>query len=139
MTRTGPGKPAGPEIVAGRLDNARAFLAAARDAAALADAGANGNPIVAQVVTAAIAYADALTARFSGRVNQRDHTALTRTLRAALGNRLPKAQERRLARILERKDEAQYGSRRGSLTEARSLLAELEAFAAWAEMTIAGG
>jgi hypothetical protein len=60
-------------------------------------------------------------------------------LRAALGNRLPKAQERRLARILERKDEAQYGSRRGSLVEATSLLAELEAFAAWAEAILAGG
>lgn len=139
MTRAGPSKPAGLEIAAGRLDNARAFLAAARDAAALAEPGANANPILAQVVTAAIAYADALTARFGGRVNQRDHAALPRALRAALGNRLPKAQERRLVRLLERKDEAQYGSRRGSLAEARNLLTELEAFAAWAEATVAGG
>jgi hypothetical protein len=139
VTRAGPGKPAGPEIVAGRLDNARAFLAAARETAMLAEPGANANPITVQVVTAAIAYADALTARFGGRVNQRDHAALPRALRAALGNRLPKAQERRLARLLERKDEAQYGSRPGSLTEAKNLLAELEAFAAWAETTLAGG
>lgn len=139
MTRTGPGRPAGPEVAQGRLDNARAFLAAARDAAALAEPGANANPVTVQIMTAAIAYADALTARFGGRVNQRDHAALPRALRGALGNRLPKAQERRLARILERKDEAQYGSRPGSLTEAKSLLVELEVFAAWTEATIAGG
>jgi len=139
VTRTGPGRPAGPAVAQGRLDNARAFLAAARDAAMLAEPSGNANPITVQIVTAAIAYADALTARFGGRVNQRDHAALPRALRAALGNRLPRAQERRLARLLERKDEAQYGSRLGSLTEAKSLLAELETFAAWAEATIAVG
>ena len=42
----------------------------------LAEPGANANPIMVQIVTAAIAYADALTARFGGRVNQRDHAAL---------------------------------------------------------------
>jgi hypothetical protein len=139
VTRTGPGKPAGPEITAGRLDNACAFLAGAQAAVALAEPGANANPILVQVVSAAVAYGDALTARFGSRINQRDHAALPRALRATLGNRLPKAQERRLARILERKDEAQYGSRRGSLAEARSLLAELETFGAWVEEIMAGG
>jgi hypothetical protein len=105
----------------------------------LAEPHANANPITLQVVTAAIAYADALTARFGGTINRKDHAAAPRTLRAVLGNRLPRVQERRLARIIEHKDEAQYGARTGRLGEAAALLAELEDFAAWAEATIAGG
>jgi hypothetical protein len=133
VTRTGPSRPGDAPFAAGRLESARAFHDAARDAAALAGEGANANPIVAQVVNAAIAYADALTATFSGRVNQRDHAAVRKALRAALGNRLPTAQERRLARILGHKDEAQYGAGRIGLTRARQLLEELDELAAWAE------
>jgi hypothetical protein len=113
----------------------------------LAEPGATTNPITVQLVSATIA--DALTARFGGRVNQRDHAALPRTLRTAFGNRLPMsrlpagssgcnagvarrpagAQERRLVRLLERKDEVRYGPRWGSLIEATSLSAELEGLA----------
>jgi hypothetical protein len=73
VTRTGPSRPGDASFAAGRLESARAFHDAARDVAALAGEGANANPIVSQLVNAAIAYADALTATFSGRVNQRDH------------------------------------------------------------------
>jgi hypothetical protein len=124
-------------LARGRLDNARAFAAAARNAVALADPGDNANPILAHIVNAAIAYTDALTVRYGGRINQQDHAAARRALRAVLGNRLPKAQDRQLARILERKDEAQYGSRRGSLSDAKRLLQELEDFASWAESEFA--
>jgi len=47
-----------------------------------------------------MAYPDALTATFAKKVNQQDHSALVKTLREALGNRLPKSQETRLSRIL---------------------------------------
>ncbi|MGH6942719.1 MAG: hypothetical protein ACREH6_00670 [Geminicoccaceae bacterium] len=137
MTRTGPATPVDPALARGRLDNARAFFTAASNAVALADPHDNANPILTQIVSAAIAYTDALTARYSGVINRQDHAAARKALRAALGNRLPKAQDRQLARILERKDEAQYGFRHGSLTEAARLLRELENFASWAESEFA--
>ncbi|HEX2188113.1 MAG TPA: hypothetical protein VHG51_04410 [Longimicrobiaceae bacterium] len=118
---------------AGRLENARAFRAAAHTAAELAGPGENANPIVSLIVSAAIAYADALTGTLRGRVNQQDHAAARKALRDALGNRLPKSQERGFARILEAKDDAQYGATRGRLSQARELLEDLDAFAAWAE------
>lgn len=136
MTRTGPARPVDDDFMKGRLENARAFLQAARDAAELAEPGQNVNPIISHIVNAAIAYADALTAKNRGRVNQKDHNAARKALRDALGNRLPDAQERRLARILGRKDEAQYGATHGRLTQAKELLDQLKEFAAWAEAEI---
>jgi hypothetical protein len=133
MTRTGPSKPADAAFVGGRLENARAFRTAAHNASELADPGENANPMVSHIVTSAIAYADALTGKFGGRVNQKDHAAASKALRDALGNRLPQAQARRFARILDEKDAAQYGARSGRLTHARQLLDELDAFAEWAE------
>jgi hypothetical protein len=50
-----------------------------------------------------------------------------------LGNRLTDAQERRLRRLLGRKDEVQYGVRAVTLDEARQMLEELDRFALWAE------
>ena len=52
---------------------------------------ANANPIVSQIVNAAIAYTDVLTATFAGKVNQQDHSAARKALRAALRNRLDHA------------------------------------------------
>ena len=54
-------------------------------------------------------------------------------LRDALGNRLPRAQETRLRRILAEKDAAQYGARLKTRTDAQRLLAQMVEFAAWAE------
>jgi hypothetical protein len=115
------------------LDVARAFLKAARDETTLADDGAIGNPIVSQVVNAAIAYVDAVTTARLGRVNQQDHAAIHKLLRDALGERLPDAQARRLRRILDEKDPAQYGARLLRKADAVRLLEELETFASWAE------
>ncbi|MER9543853.1 hypothetical protein NKI72_17460 [Mesorhizobium sp. M0437] len=88
---------------------------------------------MSQIVNAAIAYADALTARFAGTINRADNAAVVKTMRDALGNRLPAAQASRLRSILHEKDEAQYGIRAKSLPEAESLLDKLEKFAEWAE------
>ena len=133
MTRTGPSRPAGGEFWSGRLDNARAFLKAAKEACVLAQPTDNANPIASHIVNAAIAYADALTSKYRGRVNHKDHDAAIKALRDALGNRVPDAQQRRLRRILAAKDAAQYGARIGRLAEARNLLEQLEQFATWAE------
>ena len=88
---------------------------------------------MSQVVHAAIAFADALTARYAGRVNRQDHAAAVKTVRDCLGNRLPAAQETRLRRILGEKAEIQYGMRLKTSVEAAHMLVQLEEFAAWAE------
>lgn len=136
MTRGGPQKPVVPEHWQGRRDNARAYHKAARDGLALAERGANANPVMSSIVLAAVAYADALTARYRGTVNQKDHAALVRALRAALGNRFPAAQERRLRSILDAKDEVQYGIRLGRTGEAELMLKELDDFARWVEQEL---
>ncbi len=133
MTRTGPAKPVGKDYGEGRLKLARAYLKAAQDEATLADDGAIGNPIISQVVIAAIAYTDALTARFGGRANQKDHNAAVKALRDVLGKRFPLAQASRLRRILAEKDDVQYGFRAKSKAEAEQLLRQLTDFAAWVE------
>jgi hypothetical protein len=56
-----------------------------------------------------------------------------KTLRVALRDALPEAQEQRLGRILKEKGGAQYGARASRIEDAVRLLAELEALAAWAE------
>jgi hypothetical protein len=135
MTRTGPSKNVGVGYAAGRLENARAYLQAARDAIALAHATSNTNPIKSQIVNAAIAYADALTARRQSIINQRDHRAAVKLLRDALGRELPDSQEKRLRRIVEHKDEVQYGATRGHMADAQKMMGDLEKFAEWAEET----
>lgn len=133
MIRKGPTKPVDRSFGHARLKLARAFLKAALDGAALATEGDVGNPIISQVVNAAIAYTDAMTAKFGAGINTQDHGAAPKQLRAALGNRLPAAQETRLRRILDAKDAAQYGARLKTLAEAKRLLRDLEEFATWAE------
>lgn len=133
MTRQGPTKRADLGFGEARLKLARAYLRAARDELTLAETPEIANPIVSQVVNAAIAYTDALTARFGGRVNQKNHGAAVKELRDVLGKRLPTAQQTRLRRILGEKDAAQYGARFKSKAEAELLFKDLEVFAAWAE------
>jgi hypothetical protein len=133
MTRKGPSKSVDATYGNRRLEVAKAFLKAARDEATLADESAVGNPIVSQVVNAAVAYADAITAARLGRVNQQDHSAIHKLLRDALGERLPQDQAGRLRRILGMKDAAQYGARLLRKDEALRWLDDAEAFARWAE------
>lgn len=138
MTRTGSAKKVDRAYAGGRLANARAYLQAAREELALAGAGANANPVMSQIVTAAIAYTDALTASRKALVNQQDHGAAVRLLREAFGRELPAAHERQLRRILEKKDEIQYGASVGRRADAEKMLADLEAFASWAERQLVG-
>lgn len=136
MTRTGATKRVPDGYDSERLRLARAFLKAAESLAALADDGDAGNPIVSEVVNAAIAYTDALTAKFANRVNQEDHAAAAKVLRGALGERLPNDQERRLRRILGEKDAAQYGARLKRKADVMRFLADIREFAKWAETEI---
>lgn len=138
MTRSGPRKVVDAQFWAGRLENARAFRDAAHQAAVLAAPGQNANPLVSHVVSAAIGYADAVTARYGGVVNQQDHQTVAKAVRAALGNRADEGALKWLARILREKDAAQYGARAGRMEHARQLLDDLDALAAWAERELAG-
>jgi len=88
-------------------------------------------------VHAAIAYTDALTAKVAGYVNTQNHTAASKSLRAALRDRLPNEQERRLVRILGEKAEAEYGVRPLRGSDAARLLRDLEKFVSWAEEELA--
>ena len=137
MTRKGTTRGVDLSFARGRLRIARAYLKAARTESAMAEKGDIGNPVMSQIVNAAIAFTDALTAKYIGRVNQRDHAAAVKALRDALGNRLPAAQETRLRRILGEKDEVQYGTRLKTSVEAERLLTQLEEFADWVEKELA--
>lgn len=136
MTRKGSSKAADKTFGDGRLAMAKAFLKAAQNEMELIADGDIGNPIISLIVHSAIAYADALISKFAGRVNRQDHSGAIKALRAALGNRLPDEQERRLGRILSEKDAAEYGARVKRKSEAVRLLADLEKLAAWAELEL---
>lgn len=133
MTRIGSTKKKDAAYAAGRLIIARGFLKSARSGILIAEPGDIGNPSMSTVINCAIAYSDALTAKMRGEINQDDHQAVVKLLRAALGNEFPSRQETILRMLLEQKDEVQYGSRAKTLDEADRSLARLEEFAAWAE------
>lgn len=133
MTSKSPRKRVDALYWQGRLRAAKAYLEAAQQALQLAEPGQNGNPIISQIVLAAIAYGDSLTAKRAQVINQQSHAAAPRLLRDVLQNTLPEAQERRYRRILGFKDEVQYGAKAAQLEEAIRLLADLESFARWAE------
>ena len=94
----------------------------------LADPGSSASPIVSQIVLAAIAYSDSITAKRARVVNQQDHPGAVRLLRDVLRNHLPDAQEKAFRRMLRVKDEAQYGARAMALEEAERLLDDLDNF-----------
>ncbi|HEY4320414.1 MAG TPA: hypothetical protein VGM77_04470 [Gemmatimonadales bacterium] len=95
--------------------------------------GHSCNPVITQCVDAAIAYGDALSIRFGGIVNSRDHHQLENTIRRAIGERLPASEARRLGQILGEKDEAAYGAHSASQDDARAVLLAAKRFAQWAE------
>lgn len=133
MTRVSSAKSVDANHWVGRLAQARDFRKSAEDAVTLASEGQNMNPAVSLMVSAAIAYSDALTAQRVGKVNQQDHAAAPKLLRDALGNALPDAQEKRLRKILGPKDEVQYGIRSTGLMKATSYLDDLQQFGDWVE------
>lgn len=117
----------------GRHRDGRSFLQAAQDSLALADAGDSGKPIMSSALRSAIAYGDALTIKFGGIQNTRDHRTLPRTLQQALGERAEKEQLLRLRRLLGQKNDIDYDHRGMDLEEARRFLQRAQRFASWAE------
>jgi hypothetical protein len=132
MTSKGPRRAAVDGEWSGRLNQAREFHESARSLVALAESRSY-NGAITLMITAAIAYSDAIAARLKGVVNKQDHQSATRLLRDVLGNSLPDRQEKFFRRLLGRKDEVNYGARSTTLVEAERLLAELDEFAVWAE------
>jgi hypothetical protein len=133
MTRTGSSRHVADDFWRGRLASGRGFHEAARTLLTLAEPAQDSNPTIVQIVSAAIAYADAVTARRVGAVNQQDHRAAGALLRNAVGNRLPSSQLANLTDIVAQKDAASYGARAGTRAQAERLLERLDQFAAWAE------
>lgn len=131
MVRKGPWRIVPRDESKGRLENARAFLRAAKDLLASADAGRSSNPVITAAIDATIAYGDAVTIRFGGIQNAIDHNNLGRTLKQAVGARF--TQEQRLGRILGEKDEAAYGHHSATVLEAAEIVKLAERFAEWAE------
>lgn len=137
MSRQGPRRKVDPDFWRGRLKQGKDYRRHAQDAADLAGTDTtNGNPLISQLVLSAMAYADAITARFAEVVNQQDHGAAPRLLREVMREKLPAPQERRYRRILSYKDTVQYGARETPMQEALALLQELHQFADWAEQTL---
>ena len=132
MTNKGPRRAAADGEWSGRLTQAREFHESARSLVTLAG-GKSYNGAITLMITAAIGYADAVTAKRSGVVNKQDHQAAARLLREVLGNSLPDKHEKYFRRLLGRKDEVNYGARSTTHDEAERLIAELDEFAAWAE------
>ena len=132
MTKQGPRRMAADCEWTGRLTQAREFHESARSLVTLAQSRSY-NGAITLMVSASIGYADAISAKRKGVVNQQDHQAAPRLLREVLGNALPDSHEKFFRRLLGRKDEVNYGARSTSLDEAARLLAELDDFGAWAE------
>ena len=132
MTREGPRKKVDTAFSSGRRRNAEDFLKAAQDGIELADEGQNAAPIMSNIVNAAIAFCDAITAKVAAVANTQDHAAAPRLLREVLRERLPGEIESRFRRILGEKDSAQYGARPFSLVTARQRMADLRQIATWA-------
>ena len=137
MTRRVGVRKVAPETWRGRRDNARAYLESARQLLELAEEGTNGNPIMSHVISAAIAFADALTIKVGGVQNAGEHREIPKTLRSVLGARADGEQLARLGRVIGHKDTVQYGHRSGTIGEARQLEKECDRFAKWAEEVMA--
>ena len=133
MNRRGTRRAVEADYWRGRLDVAQAYLKMAEDSLELADEGQNCTPIVGSIALGAIAYADSITARFAQVVNGADHAHAPKLLKEVLKDRLPQAQQTRLARLIGRKDEAHYGPHRIGRSEARAMLGDFRKFAFWAE------
>lgn len=135
MTSHSPRKVVEATHSSARLLQAREFHESARSLVTLGQ-NTSYNGAITLMVTAAIAYSDAITAKIKGVVNKQDHQSAPKLLREALRNRLPDKQEKFFRKLLSRKDEVNYGARSTTLDEAQSLMGELDEFAVWAEGVI---
>jgi hypothetical protein len=138
MTRKGPTKVATVDQSRGRLEQARAFRAAVEAIASTITPGANGSPLMALIVTAAIAYGDALTARFGRVMNRDDHAASPKLVRATMGDRADEAMLNHLRAIIAEKTFAEYGDHQVDVEAASRFLVTLRRFATWMETTLSG-
>ncbi len=121
----------------GRRDFGRAGLAKVENDLIINEVVGSWGYVVNAAVLAAIAYGDALTIKAAGIRNTQDHSALPDTLRAALGNRLPRQQLKQLVDLLVQKDESGYGHKSLTRDAAERAVTKLRAFAAWAETELA--
>lgn len=133
MTRQAPRKKVPPDFWESRRRAGRDFLKAAQDGLAIADPGDSGAPVMSNVILAAIAYADALTAKRANVINSEDHNAAPRLLRDVLKQALPPSKEKRFVDTLKNKSVIQYGAKSFSQAEAEKFLLHFENFATWAE------
>lgn len=117
----------------GRLERARSFQHSAEVLLALSEGNEHAATVLSNVAMAAIAYGDALTLKFRGTQNTRDHRTLPREVRTALGKQANESQLKRLADLINLKSEAQYSHRPLSKAEAEQGLEKLKRFAEWAE------
>ncbi len=90
VTRTGNARPADIGQALGRLRKAAAFHEVARIAFDHIDRVPDPDAVSSNAALAAIAYADAVTAVYGGRINQRDHAGAVSLLRDVLGHALPR-------------------------------------------------
>lgn len=133
MTRLGPRKKVDPGYWRLRRATGRDYLRHAEDALTLSAPSGNYAPAASQAILAVVAYVDALTAYRMQQVNQRTHLGATALLRDALGRELPDVQERRVRRLIARKDEVQYGVAMLTRQRAQELIAEVAMFVQWAD------
>lgn len=116
----------------GRLREAKDYLDAARRLLDASGESDNANPVLSLIAISAIGFCDALTANRGGVVNQQDHQAAPKLLRDVVKSSLPDEQERNFKRLVEKKDDIQYGIRGSQIQVARQRLEHLESFANWA-------
>jgi hypothetical protein len=131
--REGPSVTTGGQSWRHRKDNGKAFQRAAERLIEVHREGENANPILLLIIHAAIAYGDALTDRFGGKTNRKDHQQLPKLIANCMGNRAPDEQIKRLGRILADKDAVAYGARIGHIEPARTMLEQLDRFSRWAD------
>lgn len=111
----------------------RSLVRTAEDLATIGEAK-YGNGLAIMAIHAAITYTDALTVAFrETKSTDGDHTHAVSVLQHALGNRAPPEQIRRLRGILGAKSHASYSGTFYTLEDGARLLAETQAFIAWAE------
>ncbi len=137
MVRRGAWKRVERSLWSSRLELGQAFLQASLEALERVQEGQIGDPIMSNALLAAITYADALTIKFGGILNQQDHLKLLDALRDSLGNRARKEQMNRLGRLLRMKNQIQYDHTVSSIQEAREFVMQVQRFVSWAEAELA--
>ena len=114
---------------------ARALLASAVDLCEIAtDGDTYGNAIAIVAIHSAIAYADALCIAYAGfKSTEGEHERAADALADALGARAEPQQLRIFRAIIREKDAVSYQGEYYTITDARTMVERLQAFARWAE------